>query len=83
MKFLKWLGVILLLLIIVYFLGPKPSTPNYTKDLPTVPADATALEYYIKTNESKHKLKPDNEARIVWFNDSLKTKSSSGTLQCI
>lgn len=75
MKFLKWLGVILLLLIIVYFLGPKPSTPNYTKDLPTVPADATALEYYIKTNESKHKLKPDNEARIVWFNDSLKTKT--------
>jgi pimeloyl-ACP methyl ester carboxylesterase len=25
--------------------------------------------------ESKHKLKPDNEARIVWANDSLKQKT--------
>ena len=75
MKFLKWLGIILLVLIIVYFLGPKPSTPKYTKDLPAVPAEASALEHYISTNETKHKLKPDNEARILWFNDSLKQKT--------
>lgn len=75
MKFLKWLGIILLVLIIVYFLGPKPSAPKYTKDLPAVPAEASALEHYISTNETKHKLKPDNEARILWFNDSLKQKT--------
>ena len=75
MKFLKWLGIILLVLIIVYFLGPKPATPKYTKDLPAVPAEASALEQYISTNEAKHKLKPDNEARILWLNDSLKTKT--------
>ena len=75
MKFLKWLGIILLVLIIVYFLGPKLAAPKYTKDLPAVPAEASALEQYISTNEAKHKLKPDNEARILWLNDSLKTKT--------
>lgn len=75
MKFLKWLGIILLILIVVYFLGPRPSTPKYTTDLPSVPANAAALEQYIKTNEAKHKLKPDNEARILWLNDSLKQQT--------
>lgn len=75
MKFLKWLGIIIVVLIIVYFLGPRPSPPKYTKDLPAVPAEAAALEKYISDRESKHKLKPDNEARIQWFDDSLKTKT--------
>ena len=72
MKFLKWLGIILLVLIAVYFVGPKPSHPKFIKDLPTVPADAASLEKYISDNEAKQKLTPDNEARILWFNDSLK-----------
>ncbi len=75
MKFLKGLAIFLLLLIVVYFLGPKPSTPRYHKELPDVPAEATALEQYIKKEEAKHKLKPDNEARIIWYNDSLKKKT--------
>jgi pimeloyl-ACP methyl ester carboxylesterase len=75
MKFLKWLGLTLLVLIIIYFLGPKPSQPKYTKDLPAVPADASALEAYIAKQEAKYKLKPDNEARITWFNDSARQKT--------
>lgn len=73
MKFLKWLGIILLVLIVVYFLGPRPSSPKFTKDLPAIPAQADTLEQYISRNEAKQKLKPDNEARILWFNDSLKS----------
>ena len=72
MKFLKWLGVFLLLLIVVYFLGPRPSTPHYTKNLPAIPADAAAIESYVKMEEARHKLKPDNEARIIWANDSAR-----------
>ena len=75
MRFLKWLGVFLIILIIIYFLGPQPSTPKYKNDLPTVPAEPTQLEQYIAANESRHKLKPDNEARIGWFNDSTKEKT--------
>lgn len=75
MRFLKWLGIILLVLIIVYFLGPQPSTPKFIKDLPVVPTEASALEQYISNIETKHKLKPDNEARIVWLDDSLKLQT--------
>jgi esterase/lipase len=75
MKFLKWLAIILLVLIIVYFLGPQPSTPKYNKSLPTIPAEAISLEQYISKHETAHKLKPDNEARILWLNDSLKEKT--------
>ncbi len=75
MKFLKWLGIILLVLIVIYFLGPRPATPKYTNDLPAIPAESSMLEQYIRNNEAKHKLKPDNEARILWLNDSIKAKT--------
>lgn len=75
MRFLKWLGILLVILIIVYFLGPQPSTPRYNKELPATPSDASQLEKYVADNEAKHKLKPDNEARIIWFNDSTKEKT--------
>ncbi len=75
MKFLKWLGIILLVLIVLYFLGPRPATPKYNKDLPALPDVSVALENYVRSNEAKHKLKPDNEARIMWFNDSLKQET--------
>lgn len=75
MRFLRWLGILLVILIIVYFFGPQPSTPNYNKQLPVIPSYATQLEKYIADNEAKHKLKPDNDARILWFNDSTKEKT--------
>lgn len=75
MRFLKWLGILLVILIIVYFLGPQPPTPKYTTELPAIPSDASQLEKYVADNEAKHKLKPDNEARIIWFNDSTKKKT--------
>lgn len=75
MRFLRWLGIVLLVLIIVYFLGPQPSPPKYSNQLPNVPPDATQLEKYIADKEAKHKLKPENEARIIWFYDSPKSKT--------
>jgi len=75
MRFIRWFGVILFLLIVIYFLGPQPATPKYSLQLPKLPAAAAELEKYIADNEAKHKLKPDNEARILWFNDSTKEKT--------
>src|SRR6187549_1996826 len=75
MRFLKWFGIFLLVLIIIYFLGPQPSTPRYNNELPNIPSGAAQLEQYIANNEAKHKLKPDNEARVLWFNDSTKEKT--------
>ena len=67
----KWWIITLLILIIAYLMGPHPATPVYDKTLPRVPG-AAELDNYIKQHESLHKLRPDNEARIVWANDSLK-----------
>ncbi|MFM7671456.1 MAG: alpha/beta hydrolase [Bacteroidota bacterium] len=72
MKILKTIGVIVLVLIVVYLAGPKPSKPHYSNDLPAIPSTPAQLEQYVADQEAKHKLKPDNEARIVWFNDSTK-----------
>ena len=75
MRFIKWFGIILVILIIVYFLGPQPPSPHYNNQLPDVPVDVIQLKKYIAGNEATHKLKPDNEARIIWFNDSTKEKT--------
>ena len=73
-KWFKFLLITFIILVIIYLLGPHPATPVYSATLPTVPSTATALEKYIDSNESLHKIKPGNEARIVWF-DSSKTKT--------
>ena len=75
MKFLKWLGLILLILIVVYFIGPKPSSADYNKNLPRVPASGIALENFINGNEKNFKIKNDNEARIIW-SDSARKKTA-------
>src|SRR6186997_3178420 len=75
MRFLKWFRIFLLVLIIIYFLGPQPPTPKYSNLIPAIPSNATQLEKYISDNEARHKLKPDNEARVLWFNDSTKEKT--------
>lgn len=62
----------IILLSAIYFLGPAPSKPKWDLAVPTVPQDPIALENYIATHESKHKVKRDNEARIVWADSSKK-----------
>ena len=68
----KWLLLIPVLLVILYLVGPSPASPSYKKEMPVVPSGAKELEAYIRDQEAQHTLKPDNEARIVWANDSLK-----------
>ena len=56
----------------IYFLGPAPESPKWDSAMPRVPQDATELEKYVASQEGRHKLKPDNEARIVWSDSSKK-----------
>jgi|688.fasta_scaffold102121_1 esterase/lipase len=72
---LKIIAALFALLAIVYFLGPKPAAPIYNNNLIQVPSDPAALETFISSKEAAHKVKPDNEARIVWANDSTKAKT--------
>src|SRR5687767_3811109 len=71
----KWLFGIPLILLATYFLGPSPSAPVLTKELPKVPPQPDELEGYISSIESVHKLKPDNEARIIWADNTKKEKT--------
>lgn len=64
----------ILLILGIYFLGPEPDQPKWEMTMPVVPQDPAALEKYIAQKEGMHKLKPDNEARIVWV-DSSKRKT--------
>ncbi|HEY8399362.1 MAG TPA: alpha/beta hydrolase [Flavihumibacter sp.] len=71
MRVLKWLVTIFCILGLVYLFGPNPDTPRYATDMPSVP-ELPQLEDYVRKKEQSFKLKPDNEARIIWNNDSLK-----------
>ncbi len=63
------------LLLVLYLIGPAPSHPKYSKVLPELPAALTSVEAIVTANEKVHTLKPNNQARIVWANDSLKNQT--------
>lgn len=71
MKWLKRIVIAIVILVTAYLLGPHPDTPVYNTTIPGIPAQSDSLEKYINNIESKHKIKPNNNARIVWANDSI------------
>jgi pimeloyl-ACP methyl ester carboxylesterase len=70
-RFVKILLAVVAVLAIVYLLGPAPAKPVFAPNLPNVPAGASALSSYVAAQDAGRKIKPNNEARIVWYNDSL------------
>ena len=75
MKFLKWAVIVIALLIVGYFLGPKVETPSLNKEFPEVPAELVTLEKFVNDKEkSTDGVKENNEARIIWA-DSAYTKT--------
>lgn len=60
-----------IILIVAYLAGPKPKKPIYNETLPKIP-DINELDKYIQTIESKHKIKPGNEAEIIWADSTHK-----------
>ncbi len=72
----RFFGILILLAIITYVLGPKPPKPNLNKDLPSISASIGNMESYIEKKEAMFSIKPDNESRIFWA-DSLKKERSN------
>ncbi len=66
------LSILIVVLAGIYFMGPEPDQPVWDPAKISVPTDPEALENYISANEAKHRLKPENEARIVWADSSRK-----------
>lgn len=79
--FMKWLAGIVLVLVLVYFAGPKVPKPNFPITDIELPASLAQLEEQINSSEKSVKgLKPDNEARIVWADTSKKEKTKFAIL---
>jgi esterase/lipase len=64
-KFLKVISTVVVFLVIIYFVGPKPTKPNFNPDLPNTPALPELVDF-VAQQESNHQIKPGNEAEIIW-----------------
>ncbi len=65
---------VLFVLIAAYYMGPKPSIPVIVEDLPVVPKNPVELSNFVNSKELQHKIKPGNEAKIIWA-DSIPEKT--------
>ncbi|WP_204263068.1 alpha/beta hydrolase [Spongiivirga citrea] len=67
--------ILIALLALVYFLGPRVEKPELNPDLPELTTDLLQLENEINSQEeSNEKVKIDNQSTIVWF-DSIPKKT--------
>ena len=78
MKKRKIALIILLTLIVVYFLGPTPPSPQYNTEIPELPS-IEKLEDFVNLKEAQFHTRPGNEAQIVWL-DSNKSKTDYSIL---
>lgn len=69
--FVKITLTLIVILLGVYILGPKPKHPLYNTVLPQVP-ELAQLDQFVKKQDALHKIKPGNEAEIVWADSSKK-----------
>ncbi len=66
----------ILIVVAVYFLGPKMPNPELNSDLPAPIANALTAEEMIMAGEAGFSnIRPGNESKLVWLDDSLKTKT--------
>ena len=68
MKAIKIISGIIILPIATYFLGPKMPDPVLNAELPVVTENIGEFVSHLETVE---KVKPGNEAKILWANDSV------------
>ena len=73
MKRIAYIALSLIILVSVgYMAGPKAPTPNLDRSPASSSISLDSLDGYLAFKESKFEtLKPGNEAKIVWANDSV------------
>ncbi|MCX6237577.1 MAG: alpha/beta hydrolase [Bacteroidia bacterium] len=72
MRTIKIISGILILLLATYFLGPKMPTPVLNAELPVIEGD---IGEFVTHLESVEKVRPGNEAKIIWANDSVHSQT--------
>lgn len=71
-KNLYILGAVIVVIALLYFLGPQPSTPYYSTSLPKIPTTPDSIVHYLNTHEKSLPVKAGNEAEVIWANDTLR-----------
>jgi esterase/lipase len=79
-KIIQFFAIFFLLLIVIYLMGPKPPIAELNKDLPSIPTSISNIEEYAQKNDEGITLKPDNQSRIIWANDSVKERTNYSLL---
>lgn len=75
-KWLYYTAIVTGILVFTYFVGPIPGYEPVTNKLPALKISTETVEKYVEEKEAVFDIRPDNEARIVWANDSLKNKTN-------
>ena len=69
MKSIKFSLGIIILLFATYFLGPVMPAPSLNSELPVITGN---ISDYVSHLETIEKVRPGNEAKIIWANDSVR-----------
>lgn len=76
MRKLRYMIIIPVLLAAIYLSGPRLQSKEINSDIPDIQFNGQVLEDYVNSHEADIQgLKEDNQARIIWYNDSLKNKT--------
>ena len=79
-RIIRFLAFVVLLVAVIYVMGPKPPQVKLSKDMPSISASIGNIENYTKKNDEGLTLKPDNESRIIWASDSVKERTGYSLL---
>jgi esterase/lipase len=72
----KWLAGVILAVLLVYSVGPRPAKPDFTIHETNLNSSLTDIERNLNQEEKTVKgIKPDNNARIIWADSSKKEKT--------
>ena len=76
LKIILGIVAVVVVVAIIYFVGPTVPAVQFSPVLPSVPQDLSALEQQIDLSEKGIKnLKRNNQARIVWADSTKKEKT--------
>jgi len=65
-KILKYLGFLILILIIVYFLGPKAAPSNLSPKLPIISDNLSDINNLVLKQNQDENIREGNHSRIIW-----------------
>lgn len=77
-KIMLLLFILIALLAIAYLLGPKAHLPSFNAEIPILSIPLNQLDEHVAKQEALiNDIRPNNHARIVWANDTIKKTAYS------